>query len=73
VGADTPLLVVVAELSRNKRPADVIEALALMSHHRSPARLCRSGDQAPFQALAGAGEFCRIACGSRAWSAMSGR
>jgi glycosyltransferase involved in cell wall biosynthesis len=54
VGADTPLLVVVAELSRNKRPADVIKALALMLHTEARLVFVGPGDQAPFQALAGA-------------------
>ncbi len=42
VGPDTPLFVSVAELSRRKRGADIIEALALMRHQE--AALVFAGD-----------------------------
>ena len=53
VGSDTPLFVAVAELSRRKRPGDVIRALALMRHAEAKLVLVGGGrDRARLEALA---------------------
>jgi glycosyltransferase involved in cell wall biosynthesis len=43
VGPETPLFVAVGELSRRKRMADVVEALALMRHHEAALALAGEG------------------------------
>jgi len=54
VGPDTPLFVVVGELNRNKRPEDVIEALALMHHSKAVLVLVGEGrERARLEPLAG--------------------
>jgi glycosyltransferase involved in cell wall biosynthesis len=54
VGRDTPLFVVVGELNRNKRPDDVIEALAWMHHSEAVLVLVGEGpERARLEALAG--------------------
>lgn len=54
VGPDTPLFVVVGELNRNKRPDDVIEALAWMHHSEAMLVLVGEGpERARLEALAG--------------------
>jgi glycosyltransferase involved in cell wall biosynthesis len=54
VGSVTPMFVVVGELNRNKRPGDVIEALALMHHSEAVLVLVGEGrERARLEALAG--------------------
>jgi glycosyltransferase involved in cell wall biosynthesis len=52
VKPDAPLLVVVGELNRNKRPADAIRALALMRHPGAQMAFIGPGDTASLRALA---------------------
>jgi glycosyltransferase involved in cell wall biosynthesis len=53
VGPNAPLFVVVAELNRNKRPVDAVEALALMRHGESHLAFVGSGgDRSRVEALA---------------------
>jgi glycosyltransferase involved in cell wall biosynthesis len=52
VKPDAPLLVVVGELNRNKRPADAIRALALMRNAGAQMRFIGSRETASLRALA---------------------